>query len=281
MSELGDVPPGVDPTRPSPARLYDYFLGGTNNFPADRQVAEYMKAHLPDVVDALLANRGFHGRAAAWMARQGIRQFLDIGSGLPTQDNTHEWVQRVAPQARVVYVDNDPMVAAHADALLAPGETTAVIMADLRDPDALLGHPDLLRLIDFAEPAGVVMTDVLHFLPDDDDPWGLVARYMAATAPGSYLAISHGAADDLPSPHDEVLSQSIAQTTVNLYRRSRADVTRFFEGLELLAPYEGAEPGISYAGLWGAEDPEAADSAGARAFYCGVARRVGTPPRRG
>jgi hypothetical protein len=107
LSELADVPPGVDPTRPSPARLYDYFLGGTNNFPADREAAEYLRAHIPDVVDALWANRGFHGRAAVWMARHGTRQLLDIGSGLPTQNNTHESVQKIAPEARVVCVDND------------------------------------------------------------------------------------------------------------------------------------------------------------------------------
>jgi S-adenosyl methyltransferase len=281
MSELADVPPGVDPTRPSPARLYDYFLGGTNNFPVDRQAAEYLRTHIPDVVDALWANRGFHGRAAVWMARQGIQQFLDIGSGLPTQNNTHESVQKVAPGARVVYVDNDPMVAAHAGTLLAGGGTTAVILADLRDPDALLSHPDLLQLIDFAEPVGVLMTDVMHFLPDGDDPWGLVARYMAAMVPGSCLALSHGTNENLPPRQTQATEETMAQATENVYPRSRADVQRFFDGLELLPPYDGAEPAVTYAGLGGAEDPEAADSDGSRGFYCGVARRVGTAPRRG
>jgi hypothetical protein len=276
VSELGDVPAGVDPTKLSPARVYDYFLGGTNNFPVDRQVAEYLKTSIPDLVDALWANRGFHGRAAVWMARQGVRQFLDIGSGLPTQNNTHESVQKVDPQARVVYVDNDPMVAAHAGGLLASGGTTAVILADLRDPDALLSHPDLLGLIDFAEPVGVLMTDVMHFVPDDDDPWGLVARYMAATAPGSYLALSHGTTEKMPPRQSQA-----AHDTADVYPRPRADVARFFDDLELLAPYDGAKPAVTYAGLWGAEDPEAADTDGSRFFYCGVARRVGTAPRRG
>jgi hypothetical protein len=273
MSELGDVPPGVDPTRPSPARLYDYFLGGTNNFPVDRQAAEYLKAHIPDVADALWANRGFHGRAAVWMARHGIRQFLDIGSGLPTQNNTHESVHKVDPQAHVVYVDNDPMVAAHAGALLAADGTTAVILADLREPDALLSHPDLLRLIDLAEPVGVLMTDVMHFVPDDQDPWGLAAHYMAAAAPGSYLALSHGTSENLPPSQTQASADTMAKATANVYPRSRADVERFFEGLELLPPYEGAEPAVTYAGLWDAEDPAAADSDGSRGFYCGVARR--------
>jgi len=273
MSELADVPPGVDPTRPTPARLYDYFLGGTNNFPVDREAAAYLKAHIPDVADAVWANRGFHGRAAVWMARQDIRQFLDIGSGLPTQNNTHESVQKIAPEARVVYVDNDPMVAAHAGALLAADGTTAVIPADLRQPKALLSHPDLLRLIDFAEPVGMLMTDVMHFVPDDEDPWGLVAEYMAAVPPGSYLALSHGTNENLPPIQTQATADAMAKATANVYPRSRAGVARFFEGLELLAPYANAEPAITYAGLWGAEDLEAADTDGSRGFYCGVARR--------
>src|SRR5258707_2520453 len=170
MSDAKYVPPGVDPTRPTAARLYDYYLGGTTNFAADRAVAERLKADVPDLIDAVWANRGFHGRAAVWLARRGIRQFIDIGSGLPTPNNTHDAVHKVAPEARVVYVDNDPMVAAHADALLAEDGTTAVITADLRDPGALLGDPALVGLIDFAEPAGVLMTSVIHFVPDEMYP---------------------------------------------------------------------------------------------------------------
>jgi hypothetical protein len=277
ISELADVPPGVDPTRPSPARLYDYFLGGTNYLPVDREAAEHLRAHIPDVVDALWANRGFHGRAAVWMARRGIRQFLDIGSGLPTQNNTHESVQKVAPEAHVVYVDNDPMVAAHAGRLLSAQGTTAVILADLRDPEALLSHPDLLRLIDLAEPTGVLMTDVMHFVPDDEDPWGLVAQYMAAIAPDSYLALSHGTSENMPPRQTQASLDTMSRATTNVYPRSKAEVKRFFKGLELVPPYDGADPDITYAGMWGAEDLEAADTDGSRFFYCGVARRGGTP----
>ena len=273
MSELADVPPGVDPTKPSPARLYDYFLGGTNNFPADQQAAEYLRAHIPDLVDGLWANRGFHGRAAVWMARQGIRQFLDIGSGLPTQNNTHESVQKVAPEARVVYVDNDPMVAAHSGPLLAADGTTTLIMADVREPDSVLGDPGLRQLIDFAEPAGVLMTAVLHFVADDTDPWALVARYMAAVAPGSYLVLSHGTHDKMPPNSIEAGNQTYARAAERVYLRSKLEVERFFTGLELVPPYPGADPVITYAGLWGAEDPDAADTDGSRAIYCGVARR--------
>jgi S-adenosyl methyltransferase len=273
MSELANVPPGVDPTRPSPARMYDYFLGGANNFSADREAAEYLRSRLPDVADALWANRGFHGRAAVWMAKHGIRQFLDIGSGLPTQNNTHESVQKVDEQARVVYVDNDPMVAAHAGTLLAADGTTAVILADLREPDALLSHPDLLRLIDLAEPLGVVMTDVIHFVPDDEDPWGLVARYMAAVAPGSYLALSHATRDNMPPAQLQIVADLMAKSSATVYSRPRAEVERFFDRLELVSPYENAEPAVTYAGLWGAVDLKAADTDGSRGFYCGVARR--------
>jgi hypothetical protein len=268
-----NVPPGVDPTRPATARLYDYFLGGTNNFPVDRQVAEQLKASSPDVVDALLANRGFHGRAAVWMARQGIRQFIDLGSGLPTQNNTHESVRRVIPEARVVYVDIDPMVAAHAGTLLAGDGSTAVVTADLRDPEAVLRHPDTRRLIDFSEPAGLVATDVMHFIADAVDPWLLIARYMAALAPGSYLGLSHGTADKIPPRQAGDVQDILDKNAVDFYARSRAEVERFFKGLDLVPSHDGGEASVTYAGLWGAEDLEAADTDGSRAFYCGVARR--------
>jgi S-adenosyl methyltransferase len=273
VTEAPGVPPGVDLTRPSPARLYDYFLGGTNNFPVDRQAAERLKATAPDVVDAVWANRGFHGRAAVWMAERGIRQFIDIGSGLPTQNNTHQAVQRVAAGIRVVYADIDPMVAAQAGPLLAGDGTTEVITADLRDPGALLGHRGLRRLIDLAEPAGVLMTAVVHFVADQADPWGLVATYMAAVAPGSYLALSHGTYENLPPRAVQAVVDTCAQATEHLYLRSRADVERFFDGLVLMPPYPGADPAVTYTGLWGAEDPDLADSEGSRATYCGVARR--------
>jgi hypothetical protein len=273
MTDPDHVPPGVDPTRPSPARLYDYFLGGTNNLPVDREAAERLKAAIPDMVDAVWANRGFHGRAAVWLAGHGIRQFIDIGSGLPTQNNTHQAVHRVAPDARVVYVDHDPMVAAQSGPLLAGDGTTGVVTADMRDPDAVLGDPALRRLIDLTEPAGVLMTSVLHFVADDGDPWSLVARYMAAVAPGSYLALSHGTYDKMPPNMVQAGRETYAKATEQVYLRSKADVGRFFDGLELVPPYAGADPVITYAGLWGAEDIEAADTEGSRAIYCGVARR--------
>lgn len=268
-----DVPPGVDPTRPTSARIYDYLLGGTNNYESDRRVAEQVKAATPDAVDAVLSNRGFHGRAAVWMARQGIDQFLDLGSGLPTQNNTHESVRRVIPDARVVYVDIDPMVAAHASSLLAGDGGTAVVIADMRESDAVLSNPDVRRLIDFRRPVGLIATDVLHFFPDAADPWSLMARYVAAVPAGSYLALSHFTIDNLPPRPADEIGDVLEKAQVSLYRRSRPEVERFFAGLELLPPYEGAEPAVTYAGLWGATDIEAADTDGSRGVYCGVARR--------
>jgi S-adenosyl methyltransferase len=273
MTEIPDVPPGVDPARPSPVRLYDYFLGGTNNFPVDREAAERLKAAVPDIVDALWANRGFHGRATRWLADRGIRQFIDIGSGLPTQNNTHEAAHKVAPAARVVYVDHDPMVAARCGPLLVGDGTTAVVTADWRDPGTVLGDPGLRRLIDLAEPTGVLMTTPIHFVADDADPWGLVARYMAAVASGSYLALSHGTDDKIPPRILEAGRQARAKVTEKAQLRSKAEVERFFDGLELVPPYPGADPVVTYAGLWGAEDIEAADTEGSRGIYCGVARR--------
>ncbi len=174
------VPPGVDATKPSPARLYDYYLGGRNNFAVDRRAAEALRQSLPALSDAAWANRGFHQRAATWLARAGLRQFIDIGSGLPTVGNTHQIVQRVDPAARVVYADIDPMVEAQSAPLLAGSPNVVLVTADLRDPDALLGHPGVRSMIDFSEPTGLLMTAVMHFVADEADPWRLVGRYVGA-----------------------------------------------------------------------------------------------------
>jgi trans-aconitate methyltransferase len=263
----------VDVTKPTPARLYDYYLGGDANFEADRIAAERLRSKMPELTDTAWANRGFHQRAARWIARRGVRQFIDIGSGLPTAGNTHQVVAEVIPEARVAYVDNDPMVAAHARGLLSSKDRTRLITADLRAPGALLADRDLAAMIDFTEPAGLLMTAVLHFVADASDPWGLVASYLDALAPGSYLALSHGTTDRLPPAMVRAARELYEQATEQIYPRPLADVQRFFTSLELVEPYQGAGLVICHTGEWGAEDPAAADSDGSRIMYCGVARR--------
>jgi hypothetical protein len=274
MTEGQQVPPGIDPATPSPARLYDYYLGGTNNFRADRDAAERIRARMPELADAAWANRGFHQRAALWMAgTAGIRQFLDIGSGLPTQNNTHQALHKATREARVVYVDNDALVRVHASALLINAGSTRLVTADLRDPDGVLSHPQTRELIDFSQPVGLLMTAVLHFVADGSGPHGLIARYVAELAPGSYLALSHITADQKPPAAVQTIRDIYADATEQVYPRSRAEVERFFDGLELVPPYEGSAAAVTYVGEWGAEDPDMADSDGSRWAYGGVARR--------
>jgi hypothetical protein len=265
--------PGVDATRPSPARLYDYYLGGTHNLPVDRAIAAHLKATVPDLLDGVWANRAFHQRAAVWMATHaGIRQFIDLGSGLPTQNNTHDAVQAVTPGARVAYVDNDPVVAIYAPQLLTADGTTAVVTGDLCDTAAVLADPGLRAVIDLAEPVGLLATAVLHFVPDHDDPWAAMRRYTSALVPGSYLALSHFTADNMPPAPVRSGTQVYGQVAAGLFPRTRAEVMRFFDGMVLEPPYPGAGPALSYVGTWQAEDPAAADSDGSRGLYAGVGR---------
>ncbi len=272
MIEELRVPAGVDRTVPAPARMYDYFLGGHNNFQADRDAADQVRATIPEVIDAAWANRGFHQRAARWLAEQGIRQFIDIGSGLPTVGNTHEVVQQVAADARVVYVDQDPMVRAYSDELLAGNANTSVVLADLREPEKVLGHPGLRKLVDFAEPVGLLMTAVMHFVAPASDPWGLVAHYVRELAPGSYLVLSQVTDEKTPPKSVRVAEEMYSRASENIYFRSRTDVARFFEGLEMVSPSPETLPAVVHVGEWGADDPALADSDGSRWLYCGVAR---------
>lgn len=275
MAEALQAPAGVDPARPSSARIYDYLLGGTNSFEADRAAAERLKQRIPEVADTAWANRGFHQRAAKWIAEQGVRQFIDIGSGLPTVGNTHEVVRRVAPDARVVYVDIDPMVLAHSAELIGDDDTAVVIMADLREPDTILEDPKLRALIDPSEPTGLLMTAVLHFISDASAPKALLARYVAALAGGSYLALSHRTHDHKPTMAMRMLAEVGEQAAGGSYYRSKDEIRAFFDGLELVPPYQGAKPDVCWVGLWGCEDSELADSEGSRWLYCGVARKNG------
>jgi O-methyltransferase involved in polyketide biosynthesis len=261
--------------RPTAAGMYDFYLDGTAHSPVDRAAAEQVMQLIPPIVDGAWANRGFLQRAVKRMASEwGIRQFIDIGAGLPTQYNTHHVALEVAPGSRVLYADNDPMTVAKGRELLAGVPGTAMIEADVRAPEAVLDHPETRRMIDPAAPVGLLMVAVLHFVPDDDDPWGLVSRYLDAVPSGSYLAVTHASSDE---QMDETLRATVGKiyqnTTTPFVDRTKTEVERLFRGLELVPPYEGATPAIAFAGVWGAEDPVAADTEGSRWFYAGVARK--------
>jgi S-adenosyl methyltransferase len=258
---------------PNPARIYDYFLGGKDNFPADREVAEQVVAIAPVARDIVEDNRAFLRRAVRLLAGEaGIRQFIDLGSGLPTQGNVHEIAQAVAPDARVVYVDNDAMVVTHSRALLA-GDNTAAIEADLRDPDSVMRHREVRELIDFDQPIALLLMAILHFVPDDEDPYGIVARFRDAMAAGSYLALSHGTRD-IPARPDmspEAMAEMGAKverlyqlTTASLVTRTHAQVERFFDGFDLL------DPGLVEIQLWRPDEAGALLPGG---FYGGVGRK--------
>ncbi len=227
------------------ARVYDYWLGGKDNFAADRAVAEQVAAAYPDVRAAVRAQRAFLARAVHFLvAEAGIRQFLDIGTGLPSADNTHQVAQRAAPQSRVVYVDNDPIVLSHARALLAssPEGATAYIDADLRATGTILERA--AAVLDFGQPVAVMLLGILQGIPDRDEPGSIVARLMDAVPPGSYLAISHIASDVAASDVEEGVQRYNQQAAVPVAARTHAEVCRFFAGLELV------EPGVVQVHRW-------------------------------
>lgn len=263
----------TESAKPTTAGLYDAYLGGTNHTAAERDVADKLRTMLPELEALISANRAFHQRATRWLAEQGLRQFVDLGAGLPTQDNTHQVVHRTSPDAHVVYVDHDAKTVEVGSDLVADAENTRFIQADMRDPDAVLAHPELRSLIDLNEPVAVLATAVLHFVPDEQDPWGIVSAYMEALAPGSYLALSHGTADKQSKKSVQAVYDVYRNADMMIYGRSREQVEWFFAGLELVPPYDGADPKVTFSGIWGAEDAVAADDDAGRWFYGGVAKR--------
>jgi hypothetical protein len=228
--------------------MYDYMLGGHENFAADRIAALKVIEAAPEAPALAKENRKFLGRAVRFLAgRAGIDQFLDLGTGLPTRGNVHAVAQQVNPGARVIYVDNDPMVLAHSKALKT-GPGTAVIQADMRDPDAILSHTDTQRLIDFKRPMAILFVAVLHFISDADHPHAIVARFLDVATPGSYLGLTHVTTD--PSPHTAAKVQSVyAGTTNEATPRPSSDILSFFDGLDLI------EPGLLPASQWRPDEP--------------------------
>lgn len=254
------------------ARMYDYYLGGTHNFPADREAAEQMLAIYPQVPAVARANRAFLGRAIRYIASQGVRQFLDIGSGIPTQGNVHEVVESVLDDGRVVYVDIDPVAVAESMDLLDGNPNAIAIHGDLKDPQPILDNPQVRALLDFDQPVALLLAAVLHFVPDDV-AFDVVAKIMSAFPPGSYLAISHAVpGDGLVTDDDEESAKAIykRQTATPLTLRPRAGVALFFEGLELV------EPGLVWIPQWRPEptDPQDfADNPRASAGLAAVGRK--------
>jgi hypothetical protein len=237
-ADHADKPIDLKLDRPHPARVYDYLLGGKDNFEADRAAAQAGLQANPNSRVPPRENRAFLRRAVRYLARDaGITQFLDIGTGIPTSPNVHEIAQDADPRARVVYVDNDPIVLAHARALLTSGPAgkTAYIDADLRDVGTILRSPDLRQTLDLSRPVALLLIAVMHFIPDGDDPWGLAARLLAELPPGSYLALSHLTGDFDPAAWAGVAAV-YRRSGVTMQVRSLADVERFFAGLDVLDP---------------------------------------------
>jgi hypothetical protein len=270
VPESFSIPSQLDTSVAHAARRYDYWLGGKDNFAADRASGDAVAAAFPTIRLAVRENRSFLRRAVRFLAEEaGIRQFLDIGTGLPTANNTHQVAQAIAPRSRIVYVDNDPMVLVHARALLtssAEGATTYVD-ADLREPAKILDDPQLQRTLDFSQPVALMLVAVMHFILDEDDPYAVVSRLVSALPPGSYLAIAQATYDPLPPETVAGLEAANARGNPKSRPRSRAEFARFFEGLDLV------DPGIVSVAEWRADDepqprPSFVDISG----YAAVAR---------
>lgn len=229
------VPDEVDIERPSAARMYDYYLGGSHNLAADRTLASETMQVWPDLRFVARANRAFLRRAVTFLAEAGVEQFLDLGSGIPTSGNVHEVAQAVRPEARTVYVDVDPVAVAHSAALLAGVTNSGVLHADMRDPQAVLGDPVVTRLLDFSRPIAVLMFSVLPFVVDDDHPEQIVAGYREATVAGSYLAISHGTNEYLLT-QTRAASEIYARAGYKTAGRSREQIRTLMDGYELVPP---------------------------------------------
>jgi hypothetical protein len=228
---------GIDVSKPSPARLYNYYLGGKDNFAADREAAEAILAVMPEGRQVAQENRAFLRRMVHYLAAQvGIRQFIDLGTGLPTQGNVHEVAQEAAAGVRVVYVDNDPIVLAHGEALLVTDENTTFIEADMRRPDLILAHPRLNELIDFSQPVAVLFVSTLQFVTDDDEAAGLVRAFCDAVPAGSHVAISTITGTGQDEDKVKVIIDAYRNSTAPAVLRTRSQIERLFGDLELIAP---------------------------------------------
>jgi SAM-dependent methyltransferase len=261
------VPADIDTERPSPARVYDYVLGGSHNFAVDRQAAEQLLTVDPHTTLMAHANRAYLRRVVEYLVNAGVRQFLDIGSGIPTAGHVHQIAQSAAPESRVAFVDIDPVAVAHSRQILADNDRTAVIQEDVRRPEQIIDHPDLRRLLDFEQPVAVLLVALLHYVSDADDPAGIVSRLTGPLAPGSYLALSHGTED---GPVDMAAMREIGRRSgIEVTWRNRQQVEALFAGFDLV------EPGVVWVSQWHSESPYDAhrDQPELSANYAGVGRK--------
>jgi hypothetical protein len=245
-------PDEIDLSRPSAARVYDYYLGGAHNFAVDREMAQQAIRMWPELPVIMQANRAFLRRAVRYCVAAGVRQFLDLGSGIPTVGNVHEVARVVEPDTRVVYVDRDPVAVTYSRSILGDDRRTTVVKADLREPDALLARPEVTSLLDFDQPIAVMMVAVLHFVPDSDDPASIIAGYREALAPGSFLVVSH-ATDEGQPEKAEGHRELYQRTSTPMSMRGRKQVTALFEGFDVV------DPGVVYLPLWRPESPDDVD----------------------
>jgi hypothetical protein len=259
----------IDTSKPHPARMYDYYLGGKDNYPVDKEAARQVLRAAPEMREVARANRAFLQRAVRFLVGEaGIRQIIDIGTGIPTAGNVHEVAGEIAPETRVVYVDNDPIVHVHANALLTGGGTTRIVLADLREPEKILTDPKVGELIDFSQPVALLLVAILHFVTENESPSRIVATFRDAL-PGSYLVLSHGTADfRTEAARTAMTVYDRATSTVTL--RSHAQIAAFFDGWDLV------EPGLVQAPLWRPDGkPPRPKDLEKMWIYGGVGRRSG------
>jgi len=267
--EPGFAASEIDTSTPHPARMYDALLGGKDNYAADREAVRRLLTVAPEARDSARANRAFLQRAVRFLVGEaGIRQIIDIGTGIPAAGNVHQVAAQVAPQTRVVYADNDPIVHVHANALLTGSGTTSIVLADLREPEAILEHPRTHALIDFSQPVGLLLVAILHFITEAENPAHIVASLREALPGGSYLVVSHATGDLRPDAAQDAASV-YDEATSSVTLRSKAQVEALFDGWELV------EPGVVQVPLWRPEGRKPRPSELDRAWvYGGVGRKI-------
>lgn len=264
----GRAPVGIDPRVPSPARMYDYYLGGKDNYAADRAAAEIALSAVPHGRTIARANRRFLARAVQLMAKRGVAQFVDLGTGIPTRPAVHDIARSLIPDARVLYVDNDPVVTAHNRALLAGSEGIEAVHGDIREPYKIFASPELQRLIDFGQPTGLLFVAVLHFIPPEDDPESAVRVFTKYLVPGSYLAVSHITSDGTHPDVIAAVEDAYKTASAPAVFRTVGQIRMFFDGLDLIPP------GLADVTNWPGRGPATAQSP-ALQFLAGVGHRAG------